>query len=84
MTWLAFFADTVTHHKTSTSFRQALQMSGTKRRESGLTAGQRDKRNRHDNALWNLQTAQRIQAEVDAYWNYDYRQFRNPRSWKWI
>lgn len=84
LTWLALFANTVAQHKCSSSSQQARQMSGAKRGESGLTADQRDKRNRRDNARRNLQTAQRIQAEVDAYWNNDHTVFHNPRSWKWL
>ena len=82
VSWLSVFADTVTHHKTSTSFKQARQYSGTKRKESGLTPDQRDARSARDKALRNLQTARSIKAEVDAHWNADYRRFHNPRSWQ--
>ena len=77
--WLALFANLVAHHQSKKSTQEAQQRSGTKRGVSGLTADQREKRARRDRAQRDLAVAKKIQAEVNAYWNYDYSTFRRPR-----
>ena len=79
--WLARFADTVVQHRNSESTQQARKRSGTKHSQSGLTAEQEAQRARRDLATQRIRQAQKIEAELKAYEERDYRRFRNPRSW---
>jgi hypothetical protein len=84
VTWLARFADALVKHRDTDAMREARQRSGTQRGQSGLSQEQRDQRTRRDNAFHRLRQALQLQAEVEAYWGYNYRRFSNPRRRSWM
>ena len=79
--WLARFSDAVFAHRNKEETQKARQRSGTQRGLSGLTPDQHDQRSWRDREVRRLQEAMRVQAEVQAYRNWDYIHFKKPRCW---